>query len=40
MVIFFTGVIMGGWGLGSASITAVTGMVIYFLGGYLRTRFD
>jgi Na+/proline symporter len=40
LVIFFIGVLMGSRGLSMASITAVVGMVIYFIGGYLRTRFD
>ena len=40
LIIFFVGVFMGSRGLSTASLTAVCGMLIYFLGGYLRTRFD
>ena len=39
-VIFVAGVALGGGAAAHASLVAVVGMIIYFLGGYLRTRFD
>jgi SSS family solute:Na+ symporter len=38
VVIFIAGVVSGSSGLPLASIIAVVGMVIYFLGGYLRVN--
>ena len=38
VVIFVTGVISGSSGWPTASIIAVVGMLIYFLGGYLRVH--
>jgi SSS family solute:Na+ symporter len=40
LIIFFTGVLMGSQDLQYSSHTAVIGMIIFFLGGYLRTRFS
>jgi len=40
LLIFFSGVFMGSQGLNIASHTAVAGMVIFFLGGWLRTRYS
>lgn len=39
-IIFITGVVMGSFALQAASIVAVSGMVIYFAGGLLRTFFN
>lgn len=36
LVIFLVGVFMGSSGSGMASIVAVTGMIVYFIGGLLR----
>ena len=38
VIIFVGGVVSGSSGLPIASIIAVVGMVIYFLGGYLRVN--
>lgn len=40
LVLFLVGTIMGSQSLKIASLVAVIGMIIYFLGGFLRTRFD
>jgi SSS family solute:Na+ symporter len=40
LVVFFTGVIMGSQDLQFSSHTAVAGMIIFFAGGFLRTRFS
>jgi len=40
LIIFFTGVFMGSQDLQFSSHTAVIGMIIFFLGGFLRTRFS
>lgn len=37
LLIFLTGVLMGSKGLEAASVVAVSGMVIYFVGGLART---
>jgi SSS family solute:Na+ symporter len=39
LLTFFGGVLMGSQGLYLASSIAVIGMIIFFLGGWLRTRF-
>jgi SSS family solute:Na+ symporter len=40
LIAFFTGVLMGSEDLNYASHTAVAGMLIFFMGGWLRTRFS
>jgi SSS family solute:Na+ symporter len=40
LILFLTGTIMGSQALRMASLVAAIGMVIYFLGGFLRIRFD
>lgn len=40
LILFLGGTIMGSQALRMASIIAAIGMVIYFIGGYLRIRFD
>ena len=40
LIVFFTGVFMGSGNLNYASHTAVAGMLIFFIGGWLRTRFS
>jgi len=40
LIIFFSGVVMGSQGVGLASHTAVTGMLVFFAGGWLRTRYS
>jgi len=37
LIVFLVGVFMGSSGSSAASIVAVTGMVIYFIGGLFRT---
>jgi SSS family solute:Na+ symporter len=39
LIIFFCGTLMGSRGLNLASQTAVAGMIVFFIGGWLRTRF-
>jgi hypothetical protein len=39
LILFFGGVLMGSQGLKFSSHTAVVGMIIFFMGGWLRTRF-
>ena len=38
LIIFFGGAFMGSQGLNFASHTAVAGMIIFFIGGWFRTR--
>jgi hypothetical protein len=40
LFIFFCGTVMGSQGLHLASLTAVTGMIVFFIGGWFRTRFS
>jgi len=40
LVVFLGGIIMGSTGSGYAGHVAVTGMVIYFIGGLIRLRYD
>jgi SSS family solute:Na+ symporter len=40
LFIFFSGTIMGNQGLHFASLTAVAGMIVFFVGGWFRTRFS
>ncbi len=40
LLIFFCGTIMGSQGLRLASLTAVAGMIVFFIGGWFRTRFS
>jgi SSS family solute:Na+ symporter len=40
LIIFFGGVFMGSQGLNLASHTAVAGMLFFFIGGWLRTRYS
>lgn len=40
LLLFFGGVFMGGQNLHFSSQVAVTGMIIFFAGGWLRTRFS
>jgi SSS family solute:Na+ symporter len=40
LLIFFSGTIMGSQGLRLASLTAVTGLIVFFIGGWFRTRFS
>ena len=40
LVLFLAGVISGSSDWPYASFVAVTGMVIYFIGGYLKAKYD
>ncbi len=40
LILFLSGTIMGSQAIRMASLIAAIGMVIYFIGGYLRIRFD
>ena len=40
LILFFIGVFMGSQDLDFSSHTAVIGMIIFFMGGWLRTRFS
>jgi hypothetical protein len=40
LILFFTGVLMGSQDLQYSSHAAVIGMIIFFMGGWLRTRFS
>ena len=40
LILFLAGTIMGSQAIRMASLIAAIGMVIYFIGGYLRIRFD
>ncbi len=40
LLVFVVGVAMGKWGLAAASPVAVGGMLLYFLGGWLRLQYD
>ena len=40
LLVFVVGVVMGKWGLAAASPVAVAGMLLYFLGGWLRLQYD
>ena len=40
LIIFFSGVVMGSQDAALASHTAVAGMLLFFIGGWLRTRYS